>query len=335
MKAIKVHRLNAEKIRRLIHIRKDYKVKNDKDYVYFPVYDNIEVPPECSIINVDETFFDKIEERINLKRYLKNKGINIEKSSFEVIGDIAIIDIPKEYKKYEKDIAKGIMKVHKTVKTVLKKESGMQGILRIIKMRKILGEDKTETTYKENGCVYKVDVANMFYSTRLGNERLRIAKLVKENENVLVPFAGHGPFAVLIGKMHPKTKVVGIELNRDAVEYFKENIRLNRLKNVIVIEGDAKEKAKEYKDWADRIIMPLPKDATHFVKDMLIALKDKGFIHIYAFTPKNDPFTEIENEIRNIAKEVGYKTKVINKKIVRPYSSKIDEVVLDVLCRKE
>ncbi len=51
------------------------------------------------------------------------------------------------------------------------------------------------------------------------------------------------------------------------------------------------------KNWADRIVMPLPKDAVDFVKDMMPALKNKGVIHLYAFTSKDEPYKELEQQL--------------------------------------
>ena len=53
-------------------------------------------------------------------------------SSFEIIGSrekaIAIVEIPDELKKKQKEIAQEIIKKHKNVKTVLKKTSERIGI---------------------------------------------------------------------------------------------------------------------------------------------------------------------------------------------------------------
>ena len=97
----------------------------------------------------------------------------------------------------------------------------------------------------------------------MGTERARIAALVKQGENVLVPFAGVGPFAIVIAKRVPSAEVIGIELNPDAAEYFRRNILRNGCLNVSVLQGDvAKLLPDKCEEWADRIAMPLPKDTS-------------------------------------------------------------------------
>ncbi|MCC7571365.1 class I SAM-dependent methyltransferase family protein [Candidatus Micrarchaeota archaeon] len=331
MKALKVKKIFAEKTKKKLINVSNYKIKNEGNYVYFPINENIDMG-HGEIIEVDEGFFEKRKKPPNLKGYLKENGIELEFSAFEIIGDIAIVEIPEEFKKHEKTIADGIVRVHPQVKTVLKKQGGMEGVLRIRKMKHVLGEEKTETIYKENGCGFKVDVSKMFYSSKLSNERLRIAGTIRNGENILVPFAGYGPFAILFAKMFPKSKVVGIELNKNAVKYFEENIKLNKLKNIEILQGDAREKIEHFENWADRIVMPLPKDAVEYVGPMLRALKNKGVIHLYAFTQKEEPYKKVENQIKLIAKNHGYKVKFIFKRVVRAYSPTIVEVVLDVQC---
>ena len=67
----------------------------------------------------------------NLKEFLKDKLTEKETSqlirSFDIIGDIAIIEIPDSLKKKEKIIAEGVMKQNTAVKTVLKKVEGRTG----------------------------------------------------------------------------------------------------------------------------------------------------------------------------------------------------------------
>ena len=192
----------------------------------------------------------------------------------------------------------------------------------------------------------------MFYSTKLSTDRKRITQLVKEKtkkrtengktknkkgdkktENILVPFAGYGPFAVTIAKYNPKAEVVGIELNPEAVKYFKENIKINKLNNCKALLGDAAkiiEQYPEYKNWADRIIMPLPKNALDFLPYVLKCAKKGTILHIYAFDSKEYPFERKIKKVDTIAKKHGFKTKILNKKIVRPYAPNVFQICLDV-----
>ncbi|MFA5382737.1 MAG: class I SAM-dependent methyltransferase family protein [Candidatus Micrarchaeia archaeon] len=366
VKCLKIPLKSAEQIRNKLdkYITYDYAPEKGRKYIYFALNEiPNELPKEIKI--VDKQLKKRIQKPKNIKEILSKimneKELDELVSSFEVLNDIAIIEIPNQLNKYEKQIAEAVRKMHGNIKTVLKKETGMEGEFRIRNVSVILGENKTITTYKENGCIFKLDIAKMFYSTKLSTDRKRITQLVKENtktenktkkekktkkgneksdknienkqENILVPFAGYGPFAITIAKYNPNCDIVGIELNSDAVEYFKENIKLNKLNNCKALLGDASkivEEYPEYKQWADRIVMPIPKNALDFLPDVLKCAKKDTILHIYAFDEKEHPFERKIKIIETIAKKQGFNIKLLNKKIVRPYAPNVFQICLDI-----
>jgi tRNA (guanine37-N1)-methyltransferase len=213
---------------------------------------------------------------------------------------------------------------------VAKKTGGTAGEFRIRPVTVIAGERKTATIYRESGCGFELDLNKTYFSPRLGTERARIAALVKPKELVLVPFAGVGPFAIVIGKTVSSSKVVGIELNPDACEYFKRNIVRNRCPNVTAIRGDvAKLLPDKYKGKASRVIMPLPKDAKVFLANAIPCLKKGGMLHYYSFGEAGSPYAKAEDEVREAAAKFGRKARIVFRRIVRPYSKDTEQVVVD------
>jgi len=221
------------------------------------------------------------------------------------------------------------MMIHKNVETVFRKASGMKGIYRVRELKLIGGKDQKTARYVENGVRLELDVGKVFFSPRLSNERKRISGLARKNESVLVLFAGVGPFAICIAKKNPESKVIGIELNRDAVKWFKKNIELNRLDNVSAVLGDVRKemKKKRYYRWADRIVMPLPKDAEHFLADAERACRKGTIIHFYTFVNHKDYVKETIEKIRNNLKR---KFRIRRLKQVRGYSPSAVQVVADI-----
>jgi tRNA (guanine37-N1)-methyltransferase len=197
------------------------------------------------------------------------------------------------------------------------------------------GENRTETTIKENKCILKTDVEKVFYSTRLVTERKRIALLVKPNEIIGVFFAGVGPFAIEICKLSKPKEIIAIELNPIGFKYLKENIILNKMQDKIIpIKGDVKKEYKNYKDYFDRIPMPLPKSAENFLNEAIYSIKNNGFIHVYNFVSKKEPFTKIIEIIKKKEKENNCKIEIINKKILRSFSQTTVQIVLDLKIKK-
>ena len=57
----------------------------------------------------------------SLKSKLTKKELDLLKTSFDIVGSVAILDIPKELEKKEKTIAQELLKLHKNITTVCKK----------------------------------------------------------------------------------------------------------------------------------------------------------------------------------------------------------------------
>ncbi len=207
-------------------------------------------------------------------------------NSFDIIGDIAIIKIRNSQNVDLETVAKKILSIQGNVKTVFAQRSPISGDFRVRELKLLAGEGKTITKHKESGCLFEVDVAKCYFSPRLLHERSRVASLVKHGETVVNMFAGVGCFSVIIAKKVDQTKVFSIDVNPTAVQYMKENIRINRVYNkVIPLLGDSKEIIKaELQGKVDRVLMPLPEKALKYLPYALSALRMQGgWIHYYDF----------------------------------------------------
>jgi len=324
MKFLKVPRQEAEKTRRELMeadiLSAEYAIFSEADFVFIPVKDGWK---DFETVEMDA---EKREPQLRslseaLSGLLSEDEMEQLTTSFDIIGDVAIVEIPGSLQPKEKEIGDALLKVHKNLRSVFKKLGAMEGEYRVRKLQLVAGEDNTETAYREHGCQMKLDVSKVYFSVRLSHERGRIAELVKSGEKILALFAGVGPFPIVIAKKHPDAKITAVELNPDAVGYMKENISLNRLDNIEVLEGDAKD--FEYKDF-DRVIMPLPKSSEQFIGRAFDAVKEGGTIHFYSIVGNDAPF-------ENAEKKIGErKFEVTGKRIVRPYSHDMVQVVLDL-----
>ena len=155
-------------------------------------------------------FIEKELPKENLIQILENKLppnlLAMLPQALDVIGDIAIIDIPPELKSRENIIGEAILQTHRNIKTVLAKAGAISGTYRVREYDFIAGEQKTQTIHKEFGCQYHVDVAKAYFSPRLSHEHERVASLVQKGETVVDLFAGVGPFSVLIAKKNPNSE---------------------------------------------------------------------------------------------------------------------------------
>lgn len=245
-----------------------------------------------------------------LEGKLNEKEERLLRQGFDTVGDIAIIEIPKELVKKERVIAQAVLKQHKNVKVVAKKLGGHEGKYRVQKVKILAGVKRTETVHKESGVICKLGVAKCYFSPRLGTERMRIAKQVKPEEKVLVMFSGVGIYPLIMAKHSQAKKIVGIEINPTAHKYAQENMLLNKAGGKIVLyKGDVRKVAPKIKERFDRIIMPLPKTAITYLDLAFKLANKKAVIHLYAFA-REGKFDEVKEIVGKKLKK-GWKVKSV------------------------
>jgi len=297
MLGAKVNLEEAEKLKKeLIKkelLARDFKPKKEKDFLIFPLTKNAAFSGYKSLSQIDYEFEKKADP---YKEFLKREGLP---KSYDILGNILILDIPENLIKEEKDIAKALIHTNKNVKTVLKKSGMHSGEFRTQKLTYIYGEKTKETVYKENNVLIRLDVEKVYFSPRLSTERKRIFHTVKPHENILVMFSGCGPYPLTISKNTSAKSILGVEKNKVAHEYAVQNIELNKLTNISLINDDVRN--LEGIGVFDRIIMPLPKDADLFLDVAFRFIKKGTIIHLYGF--------EHESSVDNIVKKIDVAAK--------------------------
>ncbi|WP_440059277.1 class I SAM-dependent methyltransferase [Thermogladius sp. 4427co] len=255
----------------------------------------------------------------------------------EFIGDIALIRIPPGVEYTELiPLAERILREFKYVKSVWGGYPGVRGEYRLREYVHLAGEKRSETLYKEHGCLFKIDITKVYVSPVLGFEHRRIAELVRPGETVINMYAGAGFFSIIIAKLAKPARVYSIDINPDAYRYMVENIRLNKVGHIVEpILGDAAKVVEErLYNIADRVLMPYPDIALQHLPYAVKALKDgRGVIHIYLHVKAlkgEDYFAKAVRMVEERFKEIGIgKIKVLNKRVVRMVAPRVYQIVLD------
>ncbi len=190
----------------------------------------------------------------------------------------------------------------------------------------ILYGNETETIHKENGCLFKLDLSKVMWSKGNNNERLRIAKLVEDNEVVLDMFAGIGYFSIPIGVHSNAKHIYSIEINPNSYFYLCENIKLNKLDNITPILGDCMVHAPKYK--ADRIVMGYVKTTHHYLNVAINSLNEGGILHYHETVPEKLMNTRPLERIISQAGNREVELLKLNK--IKKYAPGVEHVVLDV-----
>jgi tRNA (guanine37-N1)-methyltransferase len=326
MFGLKVNKNRANDVRKILlkHsiINLEAKIKRENDFVIIPLTKK----PEKNLLtyfgeNIElvETTFE-IQKKVprSLKDYLKGRidtqKIDEIRGSFDIIGNIVILEIPEDLEGFKDLIGEAALKFTKR-KAVFRKKSEIKGIIRTRELEHLAGDDISETIHQEFGCRLMLDIKKVYFSPRLATERKRVADRVKNGEIIVDMFAGVGPFPILIAKNHD-VKIYAIDINPEAYRYMQKNIELNKVQDkVIPILGDVREVLSDKNIKADRIIMNLPGTAFEFLDSAMNSIKDGGVIHYYEFS---EDFKKPVERIKKAA--YPRKVEILDKRKVRSKS---------------
>ncbi len=324
-----VPRERGEEVRRRLKkrglLQKHLKVREDAGRLYLPTTERVDVgfpteEREC------EAAFAPIRSYKDVAN-VPHELLGQLPTSFDVIGDIAVIKIPEPLLPHRGAIGRAILQWNPALRVVAQ-DHGVTGAFRVRDLEILTGEPRTTTVHTEFGLRYHADVARAYFSPRLGSERLRIAEEVQPGETVADPFAGVGPYAVLIAKRRAPRRVVASDANPVAVAFLRQNVAANRVERVEVREGDARQVLRDIAP-VDRIILDLPHSAMDFLPDAFAALGPRGAIHLYAILEDAERL-ERGRAIRAIAKEHGRTVTSIHTHVVRAYSPTQHHVAFDI-----
>ena len=269
-----------------------------------------------------------------LKQLLDQHELEEVCSAFDTIGGIIIIKIPESLNQKKRLIAEVLLQRVNNVYSVFCQTSGVQGDYRLRKLEFLAGINTPITYYKENGCTFKIDVANAYFSPRLSTERMRIAKMVKDNEVIVNLFGGVGTYSVLIARGNKTAKVYSIDSNIFAHELCIENSMINKVSDrVISLFGDAKLVVNSrLKEKATRVLMPLPEKAREFVDEAVSSLiNGEGTVHFFAHVKadsKKDAIDEGAIETSDAFKR--YKISIDGVRVTREVGPRLYQIVSDV-----
>jgi tRNA (guanine37-N1)-methyltransferase len=254
--------------------------------------------------------------------------------SIDIVGNLAIVEIPEELTEYKRTIGEAILKLNKNLHTVLAKLGPISDVYRIKPLEIIAGKGETLTIHKEYGCLYKLDLKKVYFSPRLSYEHNRVSSQVKDGEVIIDMFAGVGPFSILIAKRCQNVKVYAIDINPDAILFLTENILLNKVKGkVIPILGDSRKFVNEFLiKKADRVIMNFPSNSLEFVEVACKSLKESGgILNFYAFISELKELEWLKDELNKRVNATGrYLKSFIETKIVRAIAPYKWQVALDI-----
>ena len=336
-RCLKVGTSEAERVRREL-LKKDLldlniRVRSQGRYILFPLNDqedeNVSGMGEVVITEMEQV---KRHPR-SYKDLLKMPSELHEKlpSSHDIIGDVCILKLPIELEPYIGDIGKALLEVKKNIRVVAL-DKGVKGDFRIRDIEVIAGDPDLETTHVENNLRFKLDPSRVYFSPRLATERARVAKMITGGR-VLDMFAGVGPFSLNCSRHGKPDEVIGIDLNPDCIDYFRNNIRLNSASDIVeAYLGDACEAPIGMGPF-DVVIMNLPHGSIDFLSTAL-QIMDEGRIHLYSIVDMMEVKSVI-TEITGSSDGFEKKLEIFGMREVHNYSATQSMMAFDIIVKRD
>ncbi|XP_045801433.1 tRNA (guanine(37)-N1)-methyltransferase 1 isoform X1 [Trifolium pratense] len=252
-------------------------------------------------------------------------------TAFETVGHIAHLNLREEHLPYKKLIAKVVLDKNKPkIRTVANKIDSIDNEYRTMQLEVLAGNHSLVTTLTENGLRFHVDLAKVYWNSRLGTERQRLLSGFTRNDVVCDVFSGVGPLAISAAKI--VKRVYANDLNPYAVEYLERNSVLNKLERKIKVfnmDGRRFIKAMFASDKAHsitQVVMNLPNDAAEFLDAFRGIYKDRPkdgeftfpMIHVYGFSKAEDPEFNFHERIRIALLEVAVNVDMRRVRLVAP-----------------
>ncbi|MCZ7398985.1 MAG: class I SAM-dependent methyltransferase family protein [Candidatus Methanoperedens sp.] len=244
-------------------------------------------------------------------------------SGWQVLGDIVIVTLKVELEHRKAEIGKALLSLYPGCRTVLL-DKGITGRMRQ-PVREIIAGENTETIHKENGCLFKLDAMRIMYSQGNLAEKKRMSRLGK-GEVVVDMFAGIGYFSIPMAVHSKPVKIFAIEINPEAFGYLKENIKLNKVGDIIEpVAGDCS--IVTPRGIADRVIVGYL-DAHLYLEQGICALVPGGIIHYHEAVPEAVEHRPVERIIEASGK-LGRDVEIIGMRRIKKYSPGVWHVVVD------
>lgn len=283
----------------------------------------------------EKPLLKKIAEKI-----LDSKYVDKIWKRIEIIGDVAVIrkpfDLPIDL---FKAIGEELINQLPYIKSVWLSVSPVHGVERTREYIHLAGEMRSETTYREHGCIFKLDITKVYFSPVLSYDHMRIAKQVKKNETVLNMFAGFGPYSILISKYAHPSYVLSIDINEHAAKYARINIELNKVAYFNeVVHGDSLLIIPSLREKFDRILMPYPDMFNEAMEVAVTVVRNGGYLHPHIFIEAENKRDALEKAFEKViakAFSLDITVEVIGGHVIRGVASRKYHVAVDTMIRKK
>jgi len=294
----------------------------------------IEIPVTESFDKHEFLLVEQDRPQYYLQKKTLGSSINIPGSEkkllprgWNILGDIIIVTLNEKLEHRRKEIGEALLCLYPGCKAVLL-DRGISGQMRQ-PLREIIAGNGTETIHKERSCLFRLDAMRIMFSQGNLAEKERMSKL-GQNETVVDMFAGIGYFSIPMAVHSKPKKIISIEINPVSFCYLKENIKLNKVGDIVEpISGDCSKLTP--RSIADRVIMGYL-DGHEYIPYGIDALLPGGILHYHEAVPEAvegrpvERIIEASNRMRRHAQILGVRR-------IKKYAPGVWHVVVDAVIK--
>lgn len=269
----------------------------------------------------------RAELRDRLTRYGVPEGL--APSKWERFGDVIVLRLSEPAREYRGAIGAAFAEVL-DAQTVVEDVSGIHGVFRTPQVDILWGRGM-EVDHKEGGVLYRFDVAKIMFSSGNLPERTSVASRIRPGDVVVDLFAGIGYFTLPIAVHARPGCVYACELNPVAFHYLEENLRLNRVSNVLPRFGDCRNTAP--RSVADVVLMG-HFSAREYLDVALDCLRGAGLLVYHELCSKEQfPQTPLSH-LTVAARAHWYDVESAHSRILKSYAPGIVHAVVEARVRR-
>lgn len=279
----------------------------------------------CSIRRLMKSFkllpYDEVTQKGFLRHVLIKRGFATNQIMVVLVTSTPVFPAKKRF-------TEALLKLHPEITTILMNLNDRYTSMVLGEQEKVLyGPGKIQDILC--GCRFQISAKSFYQINPAQTEALYLKAMeyagLTGSETVIDAYCGIGTIGLVAAKRGAK-KVVGVELNRDAVKDAIENAKLNKLSNAWFCAGDAGEFMLEMsleKEPADVVFMDPPRagsDRTFL--SSLIALSPKKVVYISC-----NPETQ-QRDLRYLTSKGPYRVTRIQPVDMFPHTNHVETVCL-------
>lgn len=279
----------------------------------------------CSIRRLMKSFkllpYDEVTQKGFLRHVLIKRGFATNQIMVVLVTSTPVFPAKKRF-------TEALLKLHPEITTILMNLNDRYTSMVLGEQEKVLyGPGKIQDILC--GCRFQISAKSFYQINPAQTEALYLKAMeyagLTGSETIIDAYCGIGTIGLVAAKRGAK-KVVGVELNRDAVKDAIENAKLNKLSNAWFCAGDAGEFMLEMsleKEPADVVFMDPPRagsDRTFL--SSLIALSPQKVVYISC-----NPETQ-QRDLRYLTSKGPYRVTRIQPVDMFPHTNHVETVAL-------